>query len=179
MLNVIDRWITIQFQDFKSDVHLLKQLKKFLFHNDIVLLKQFTQQVEKIQQNLKSQILHFSAHPVTSIVQTSPPSPTFNFHFPFVHPQVIPPVHISSSLRRHGLFNMSPVESSPMTSYFPAYTSLLSIESKLLARYLTLADYYLFKTILSRGLLNNDHYSEHTNYIDLMTKRANMVILLF
>jgi hypothetical protein len=173
VLNVIDRWITIQYQDFKSDVHLLKQLKKFLFHNDIVLLKQFKDQVEKLQQNLKSQILHFSAHPIACIVDTTaPPSPTFNFHIHF--PQVIPPVHISSSLRRHGLFNVSIVDNTPIIPYFPAYTSLSSIDSKMIARYLTLADYYLFKTILSRGLLHTDHCSDD-NYIDLMTKRANMV----
>lgn len=131
----------------------------FLFNNDIVLLHHFKQQIAKIQQNLKHQIVHAPTSKSVPFVNSS---------------QHIPPVH---SIRRpsNGLFNLTASTDSIVTAPIPIHTSIVSLESKDIARYLTLADYYLLKAILASGGLNNSLVDADKLYVDLMTKRANMV----
>lgn len=192
VLIVIDRWITIQYQDFKYDLDLQKKLNLFLFNNDTVLLQQFKQQIEKIQYNLKIQIQQFSNHQhhvsmITSNMNTSvPPSNPFNFYFSFGNNNNSLPLvqtNISNSNSRrpsNSLFSSSPESSTDIHDSSSIgttlHTSFVSLESKDIARYLTLADFYLFKSIQSRELLhNNNNNKSDVNYIELMTKRANMV----
>ncbi|KAL7310719.1 hypothetical protein PS15m_010186 [Mucor circinelloides] len=198
VLTVIDRWITLQYQDFKYDLDLQKKLNLFLFNNDTVLLQQFKQQVEKIQYNLKMQIQQFSNHQhhVSMITAnhhiSAPPSNAFSFHFSFGNSsQSLPTtVHTNNTpnSRRpsNGLFSSS---SSSIMPDLPTqihdssslqttlHASLVSLESKDIARYLTLADFYLFKSIQSRELMtsNNNNNKTDINYTELMTKRANML----
>ncbi|KAI8637985.1 ras guanine nucleotide exchange factor domain-containing protein [Parasitella parasitica] len=187
VLTVIDRWIILQYQDFKYDLDLQKKLNLFLFNNDTVLLQQFKQQVEKIQYNLKVQIQQFSNHQhhVSMITSSSnvsaPPSNAFNFHFPFgSNSNSLPPVHTNNASARrpsNSVISELPTkihDSSPIKTTL--HTSLVSLESRDIARYLTLADFYLFKSIQSRELLsNNSSNKSDINYTELMTKRANML----
>ncbi|CEP16289.1 hypothetical protein [Parasitella parasitica] len=187
VLTVIDRWITLQYQDFKYDLDLQKKLNLFLYNNDIVLLQQFKQKVEKIQYNLKVQIQQFSNHQqhVSMITSNSsvsaPPSNAFNFHFSFGgNSNSLPLVHTTNANSRkpsNSFISESPTkihDSSPIKTTL--HISLVSLESRDIARYLTLADFYLFKSIQSRELLNNNSNSKSDiNYTELMTKRANML----
>lgn len=197
VLNVVERWILSYYQDFKLDASLQKRLNLFLYNDRLLLGPQFNQQLEQMRASLKAQaekfsdgqhhIILFSAN-TTSNQQNS--NSNFNFHFPFVsnnHTPPFPPVHLSSNPRRpsNGLFNLTSLSTppdSPTVIYSNnttgLYTSFASLESKDIARYLTLADYYLFKSIQAHGLLSsckkNKNYVEY-DYIELMTKRANMV----
>ncbi|KAL9538129.1 hypothetical protein MBANPS3_011173 [Mucor bainieri] len=197
VLTVIDRWVTLQYQDFKYDLDLQKKLNLFLFNSDTILLQQFRQQVEKIQYNLKIQIQQFSNHQhhvsmITSNQHISaPPSNAFNFHFSFGNSsQSLPTTNVHTNntpaTRRpsNGLFSSSasitpelPIQIHDSSSLQTTlHTSLVSLESKDIARYLTLADFYLFKSIQSRELMsNNNNHKADINYTELMTKRANML----
>lgn len=73
-----------------------------------------------------------------------------------------------------------------MSSQDDTTSILLTTDSKYIARYLTLADFYLLKCITGYDYLNGlwrrqqkDNQEAHDGccYIDLMTKRANMVSL--
>ncbi|KAL0137658.1 hypothetical protein V8B55DRAFT_1578525 [Mucor lusitanicus] len=194
VLAVIDRWVTLQYQDFKYDLDLQKKLNLFLFNNDAVLLQQFRQQVEKIQYNLKIQIQQFSNHHhhismiTASQPMSAPPSNAFNFHFSFGNssPSLPATVHTNNSRRpSNGLFSSSssitpelaPIQIHDSSSLKTTlHASLVSLESKDIARYLTLADFYLFKSIQSRELMSNhSNHKPDINYTELMTKRANML----
>ncbi|GAN06951.1 rap guanine nucleotide exchange factor 4 isoform X1 [Mucor ambiguus] len=195
VLTVIDRWVTLQYQDFKYDLDLQKKLNLFLFNNDTVLLQQFRQQVEKIQYNLKIQIQQFSNHQhhVSMITAnqhvSAPPSNAFNFHFSFGNSsQYLPTtVHTNNTSTTRRPSNSLFSSSSSITPELPTqihdssslkttlHTSLVSLESKDIARYLTLADFYLFKSIQSRELISNSNHKAEINYTELMTKRANML----
>jgi hypothetical protein len=200
VLNVIHRWIVIQYQDFKFNLDLQKRLNLFLFNNNTVTLQpQFQNQVEQIQSSLKAQIEKFSndhQHHLSTIINAAiasssnvPPSNTFNFLFPFVNN-----TNTSSSVQNintrrpsNGLFHQSSSSSLPIelihhhhdsTNTITTSSSYTSLESKDIARYLTLADYYLFKLIQTHGLWNNNCKNSEVDYVDLMTKRANMVSLI-
>lgn len=90
----------------------------------------------------------------------------------------------------------SPPSSPTVSSVGPCSTALsstsilLTIDVRDIARYLTLADFYIFKCITTYDYLSG-HYNRHLcstkkpdananhdeyNYIQLMTKRANMVL---
>lgn len=196
VLNVVERWIQSYYQDFKLDLTLLKRLNSFLYNDSLLLGPQFNQQLEKIRSCLKTQAVQFAdgQHLIISLTANTNSNQqnsnsNFNFHFPFVnsHTPPFPPVHLSTNPRRpsNGLFNLTSLTTppdSPTVVYSNnttgLYTSFASLESKDIARYLTLADYYLFKSIQAYGLLSsckkNKLESEY-DYIELMTKRANMV----
>ena len=88
--------------------------------------------------------------------------------------------------------NITTPPTSPMspiykTSHDDTISILLSTDPKYIARYLTLADFYLLKCITGYDYLNglwrrpqkddDDHAHDGCCYIDLMTQRANMVSL--
>ncbi|KAI9274876.1 ras guanine nucleotide exchange factor domain-containing protein [Helicostylum pulchrum] len=196
VLNVIERWILFYYQDFKYNEALEKRLNAFLYYDPLLLGIQFKQQLEKIRSSLKYQITQFSEgqHQIIRLlanstqIQGNNNHSNFNFHFPFVnsnHTPPLPPVHFTNSPRRpsNGLFNLTSLSTppdSPCVSYANTtglYTSFASLESKDIARYLTLADYYLFKSIQAHGLLNNQKIKREldVDYVELMTKRANML----
>ncbi|KAI8094086.1 ras guanine nucleotide exchange factor domain-containing protein [Thamnidium elegans] len=196
VLNVIERWILFYFQDFKYNEQLEKRLNAFLYYDSLLIGIQFKQQLEKIRSSLKYQITQFSdgQHQIIRLlanstqIQGNNNHSNFNFHFPFVnsnHTPPLPPVNFTNSPRRpsNGLFNLTSLSTppdSPCVSYANTtglYTSFASLESKDIARYLTLADYYLFKSIQAHGLLNNQKIKRELDYdyVELMTKRANML----
>lgn len=127
-------------------------------------------------------------------------SNNFNFSSPFVNSSyytasIIPNHNVNSSNTKQqrplhnanssttALFSFvtPPLDASALLSNVNN-TSFLSLEPKEIARYLTLADYYLFKLIslhnVSHGFIkvgNREQEEKAVDYIDLMTKRANMV----
>lgn len=185
------------YQDFKYDEPLQKRLNAFLYNDSLLLGVQFKQQLEKIRSSLKFQANQFSDgqhHIITLLANTTQNHgnnnhSNFNFHFPFVnsnHTPPLPPVHFPTSPRRpsNALFNLTSLSTPPdsptivyANNTTGLYTSFASLESKDIARYLTLADYYLFKSIQAHGLLNNQKNKRELDfdYVELMTKRANMV----
>jgi hypothetical protein len=196
---VLERWISAYYNDFKYDTALQKRLQLFLYHDGLLLGPQFKQQLDKIRSNLKYQqfIKHhnhlsllLNSH---SIPQQQQPTPNFNFHFPFVNSThtyssvSIPPINNVHNLRRpsptatavnnteRSMFNFS--NSPPDSSTVSLPSTFSSLESKDIARYLTLADYYLFKSIITtnQGFASCRKNKEEVDYIELMTKRANMV----
>lgn len=117
------------------------------------------------------------------------------------HPPSTPP---PSSFRRPSgsgsLFSMNHI-SPPDSPIYPTYhhhhsigtnnnnnSPLLSLETKDIAKYLTLADYYLFQQIKSYDYLDGhwrhcqysdlslDELETKEDYIGILTKRSNMVI---
>jgi hypothetical protein len=193
VLHVIHRWIEIQYQDFGLNLDLQKRLDIFLFNNDTVTLQpQFKDQVEMIQTSLKTQISEFSndhQHHLSTIITAATassanasPSSTFNFLFPFVNNTNTSVQNTNVRRPSNGLFHQNSSSSLPIelihqdsASSITTYSSYASLESKDIARYLTLADYYLFKLIQTHGLWNTGHKNPEVDYVDLMTKRANMV----
>ena len=188
MLNVVERWVTLYYyQDFKHDTGLQKRLNSFLYNDSLLLAPKFKDQLDTIRTNLKLQAGLFSDrhHHLSLLLSSSSTknqvqnSTNFNFHIPFVNnTPPFPPVHFSNNSRRpsNGLFNLTSPPESPVYTPTSLHASFTSLDSKDIARYLTLADYYLFKSIQTHGLLNNHcKNSKDTDYVDLMTKRANMV----
>lgn len=178
---------------------LQRRLNLFLFDNDTVTLQpQFKEQIEQIQTNLKTRISEFSnehQHHLSTIFTTATssssstsPLNTFNFLFSFVnnHNNISSVQNASGRRPSNRLFNQSSSCSLPTellhqhNSANPITTSssYASLESKDIARYLTLADYYMFKLIQTHGLWDNNYKNYEVDYVDLMTKRANMVHLI-
>lgn len=206
----MNRWITLYYyRDFKFNAETLKRLKLFLYNDSLLLAPQFKDQLEAIRSNLKSQTEQFADHEhhlsfisatntnTTTTTTSTTKSPVnqnnaialtsnFNFNLPFVNNNYappFPPVHFSNSSRRpsNGLFSLASPPASPVYTPTSIYTSLSSLDSKDIARYLTLADFYLLKSIQAHGSLysssnqcKSDNPSEF-DYVELMTKRANMV----
>ncbi|KAI8065324.1 ras guanine nucleotide exchange factor domain-containing protein [Gilbertella persicaria] len=175
VLNVIHQWITIQYQDFKCNTELERKLHSFLCSSS---LKKYSHQVEKIEEhmnqgrNTDAGFLPFdSIDNKETVLPMGTPQPT-------------------SRRPSNSLFNFSTLSSLPIQlmdssfihqdvqNYFiTPLSSFVSLESKDIARYLTLADFYLFKSILVNGFMS-DHLPKHPTEIDhvqLMTKRANML----
>lgn len=201
VLHVVNRWITLYYyRDFKFNAETLKRLKLFLYNDSLLLAPQFKEQLETIRSTLKSQTEQFSDHQhhlslISATTTTTTKSlvnqnaialtSNFNFNLPFVNNNYAPPfspVHFSNSSRRpsNGLFSLTSPPASPVYTPTSIYTSLSSLDSKDIARYLTLADFYLLKSIQAHGSLYSSNQCKSDNssefdYVELMTKRANMV----
>lgn len=199
VLNVISRWVKLQYFDFKKKGILQTRLEAFL--NGDVERAGFSTEAKMIKDALNLQIskhsrrrhslLAMSSHSLTSFGsnrsatgspppqrRTSPTTSIFSFAQQSSHQQ-------PSNMTTPPTSPMSPIYK--MSSQDDTTSILLSTDSKYIARYLTLADFYLLKCITGYDYLNglwrrqqkDDQQEAHDGccYIDLMTKRANMVSL--
>ncbi|KAI8339891.1 ras guanine nucleotide exchange factor domain-containing protein [Chlamydoabsidia padenii] len=160
VLNIISRWIKLQYQDFMNNPILLIRLQAFI--NGDITRGGFMTEANNIRELLHHQVLQYGKKRF-SILRTE--------------------------LHRHRRpsSTTSPSSSStidPLTESSPA-SPLLSLDTKAVAQYLTLADFYLLKCITANEFLHgtwrknkikarNQPHKED-GYIHLMTKRANML----
>ncbi|KAI8990125.1 ras guanine nucleotide exchange factor domain-containing protein [Pilobolus umbonatus] len=175
VLEIISHWVFFQSEDFRCNDALERQLTSFLSDKNILLNHRKEVEAIMINLNKKSYLTNkYTAHP-TSHLACSVTS--FNLHS---NNSSLPPVHFSHNpIKPYGLFDITPPDSP--TTYISSLSSIINIESKDIARYLTLADYYLFKSIRSHHLFRTkishptDEHKEEPDFIHLMTKRANML----
>lgn len=161
VLNVISRWIKLQYQDFQNK-RLVTRLEAFL--NGDVTRAGFTIEADMIKEALDRQRVQTLKAKHVQIMQAT--ASLF---------------HRSEGLNRRPSITPSFLSfvslSSPPES--PTHQDvLLSLHSKDVAKYLTLADFYVMKCITAQDYLamyyptttTNEH---DINYIHMMTKRAN------
>ncbi|KAI8374845.1 ras guanine nucleotide exchange factor domain-containing protein [Blakeslea trispora] len=169
VLTVIYRWITISFQDFKNDKKLQKRLDLFRFSDSVKL---FQYQSDKINFALEAKDNQLKDAKASSLLDTSHPSSmpqsrrlseTF---FSFQSFDALSLTLNSPSLMDISYQNRHNLESS--------YTTFMSLDTKDIARYLTLADYYLLKSVHEQGI-HDQKISTKVDYVQIMTERANML----
>ncbi|ORZ08677.1 ras guanine nucleotide exchange factor domain-containing protein [Absidia repens] len=170
VLNIISRWINLQFWDFINNPVLLTRLQAFI--NGDIIRGGFMMEASNIKELLHSQVLQHGQKRFSNI---------------------------QTQLHRHHQQNPSTMTSHPPMCLHSEELSptspLLSLNVKDMAQYLTLADFYLLKCITAYEYIHGnwrrqhkprpnapshkyDPLSQHQNeldYIDLMTKRANML----
>ncbi|KAG0177629.1 hypothetical protein DFQ29_004618 [Apophysomyces sp. BC1021] len=191
VLNVISRWIKLQHQDFKNNFSLLNRLELFL-KNDIQRAG-FTTEANMIKESLDLQMSQNTRkrHSLVALtsqslialriganIPSTPSHPCISPQFPPRRPSAAP-----SLLSFVSSMNTPP--DSPtlsVTSQASSSAATLTLfESKDIARYLTLADFYIFKCITAYEYMNNGRSNrgkegaKSTDYIDMLTKRANML----
>ncbi|CAO3632746.1 unnamed protein product [Cunninghamella blakesleeana] len=201
VLNVLTRWIKLQFRDFLRDISLHERLEQFC---DLDMIKAgFATESTMIKEAMYNQKYRYYQS-IYNLQSTT--------HVNNHHPPSTPP---PSSLRRPSgsgsLFSMNHI-SPPESPIYPTYhhhhsaigilannnnnnsnnnnnnnSPLLTLETKDIAKYLTLADYYLFQQIKSYDYLDGhwrhcqyndfslDELETKEDYIGILTKRANMM----
>ncbi|KAI8991938.1 hypothetical protein BDF20DRAFT_76880 [Mycotypha africana] len=193
VLNVIDIWVTIQYVDFKNNAELRAKLIQFLFNEYNTAPQALRERIDKIQSTLnqnadlfkdklRQQALLFYQmyhrdRQLSALTYYSNSSkliiPTmnhFNFHLPFVHTAAA-----ASSATVEECSTTIPMS---MPHFSTDMDTFLIMDAKDIARYLTLADYYLFKCILySNELIQPKDTKDKSipTFTEIMTKRANMV----
>lgn len=193
-MNVISRWLKLQYEDFHYNEILLQRLKAFL--NGDIQRAGFTAEAKLLKESIKLQYIRHSRPGHTLITMTADPLVHSDryLHSP-KSPIPKSPVKNSFINRRpsgaSSIFSfVSSITTPPESPTLPnaASTSLAMFENREIAQYLTLADFYYFKCISAFEYLNgswrtgaqcNDNlecnaYPSHS-YVYKMTKRANMV----
>ncbi|KAI7905762.1 ras guanine nucleotide exchange factor domain-containing protein [Cokeromyces recurvatus] len=161
ILNVILRWINLQFQDFMNYPILISRLKAFLMGN--VLRAGFTIEADMIQREFNQQKSKLTqpylcnSHITTTTGRKPSITPSFLSFTSSIQTTPSPPESPTSS-----------TEASPP----PPSSILFTLNSKDIAKYLTLADFYIFKSITVQDYLKLSKVKE-VNSISLMTERAN------
>ncbi|KAF7724545.1 hypothetical protein EC973_000922 [Apophysomyces ossiformis] len=191
VLNVISRWIKLQHQDFKNNPALLDRLELFI-ENDIQRAG-FTTEANMIKESLDLQMSQ-NTRKRHSLVALSSQSlaalrvgasiPSTPSH-PCISPQIPPRRPSAAPSLLSFVSSMNTPPDSPTLSVTSqvssSVTTLIAFEGKEIARYLTLADFYIFKCITAYEYMNNgrNHRDKpnpkSTDYIDMLTKRANML----
>ncbi|KAI8881072.1 ras GEF [Backusella circina FSU 941] len=180
VLNVISRWIKLQFQDFESNRILITRLEAFLngdvnragFRIESDMMKEaLDRQLKKMKTSRHDQIIQASKSLVSFGSATTP-------HTLKRRPSVTP-----SFLSFSSSYNNNTPPDSPTYPIAPHThcNDLLSMDTKDMARYLTLADFMLLKCITVYDYLTvqfqkkrgGDGCTQEYNYIDMMTERAN------
>lgn len=190
VLNVISRWIKLQFQDFKKNPILITRLEAFL--NGDVNRAGFTIEADMIKEALDRQSNQFSTSKHSLIIQISQSLVSFGNknssnntitnaastgnlgRRPSVTPSFLSFVSYSTPPE-------SPTYSLNQHQYLQQQDTFLSFNSKDIAKYLTLADFYILKCITAQDYLAMYYPSQqqqkkkhdHINYIAMMTERAN------
>ncbi|KAL7327455.1 hypothetical protein PS15p_205881 [Mucor circinelloides] len=192
VLNVISRWIKLQFQDFKQNPILITRLEAFL--NGDVNRAGFTIEADMIKEALDRQSSQSGKSKHLLIIQTSQSLVSFgNNHSngngtttsstpanglgrrPSVTPSFLSFVSYSTP-------PASPTHPLYQQHYQHQQDTFLSLNSKDIAKYLTLADFYILKCITAQDYLamyypsqkqHRKQTQEHNNYIAMMTERAN------
>ncbi|OBZ86719.1 Rap guanine nucleotide exchange factor 5 [Choanephora cucurbitarum] len=169
------------FGDFKNDKKLQQRLDLFRFSDSVRL---FQYQSDKINFALEAKTGK------TSKAASLPFPIDSSFWDENYQPSI--PQYIASRRLSDGLFSFESFDALSLTLTSPSlidnkyharfnlnssHESLMSLDTKDVARYLTLADYQLFKSIHEHGIYNRktSNSSIKTDHVQLMTKRANML----
>ncbi|GAA5816691.1 hypothetical protein MFLAVUS_010223 [Mucor flavus] len=169
VLNVISRWIKLQFQDFKMNPVLLTRLEAFL--NGDINRAGFTIEADMIKEALERQNVQYTKSRHSFIVQTSQSLVSFGNNTTIVRRPSVTPSFLS-------FVSYSTPPDSPLHSP----DLFLSLNSKDVAKYLTLADFYILKCITAQDYLAVYYPNcikkkikdlRKTDYIAMMTERAN------
>ncbi|KAI7889925.1 ras guanine nucleotide exchange factor domain-containing protein [Mucor mucedo] len=174
VLNVISRWIKLQFEDFTSNPVLITRLEAFL--NGDVDRAGFTVEADMIKESLDRQNIQYSKSRHSFIVQTSQSLVSFGNSCTTTNNPIVRRPSVTPSFLSFVSYSTPP--DSPL--YSPDV--FLSLNSKDIARYLTLADFYILKCITAQDYLtiyypgnikkkNKDHIK--IDYVAMMTERAN------
>lgn len=173
MLNVISRWVKIQFQDFESNRILITRLGAFL--NGDVNRAGFRIESDMMKGELDKQLKKIKTSRHQHIIQASQSLP----HFNITHTLRRQP-SISSSFLSFSSYNTPP--DSPTYILTPTHCNVfLSLDAKDIARYLTLADFMILKcitvydylTVQSQKKSGKNGCAQEYDYIEMMTERAN------
>ncbi|KAI7872506.1 ras guanine nucleotide exchange factor domain-containing protein [Spinellus fusiger] len=198
VLNVISRWAKLQCQDFK-EITLRKQLLQFIENR--VTQAGFSIEASLIQNLLDTQLeqhahkrhslvalssysqSYFSAWSMSMEENTYPPSPSSSIPSSSIcRPPTVPNAMSFSS------FNSNTPPASP-TLISPVFglnlvPGIMSLKAKDIAKYLTIADFYIFRCITAYEYMHGpwrDSPPEQegvintSDSISLITQRANMI----
>ncbi|CEP18049.1 hypothetical protein [Parasitella parasitica] len=188
VLNVISRWIKLQFHDFKKNPILITRLEAFL--NGDVNRAGFTIEAGMIKEALDRQSSQFLIPKHSFIIQTSQYLTSYDSN------TVANAAASAGTLGRRpsitpsllSLASYATPPASPASPSHPLYQQLyqqdtfLTINPKDIAKYLTLADFYILKCITAQDYLAMYYPSQkkqpqqplvNVNYITMMTERAN------
>lgn len=197
VLNVISRWLKLQYEDFHYNEILLQRLEAFL--DGDIQRAGFTAEAKLLKESIKLQFVRHArpAHPL--ITMTADPLVHYER---YLHGCASPKSPMPKSPVKTTFVNRRPSAASSIFSFVSNITtppesptlpnatsaSLSMFENRDIAQYLTLADFYYFKCISafeylngswrtgsqSTDILERDTYPSHS-YVHRMTKRANMV----
>ncbi|KAJ2959692.1 hypothetical protein NQZ79_g4867 [Umbelopsis isabellina] len=196
VLSVLSRWLKLQYEDFHYNDILLQRLEAFLSGD--IQRAGFTAEAKLLKESIKMQSVRHARPGHTLITLSADPllgseHQQGSYSSPNTPIPKSPTRSASSSRRPSGASSIfsfvTSITTPPESPTLPnvSSSSLISFESKELAQYLTLADFYYFKCISSFEYLNgswrtgaqmNDStectsYPAHS-YVHKMTKRANM-----
>ncbi|KAK4509268.1 uncharacterized protein ATC70_007618 [Mucor velutinosus] len=192
VLNVISRWIKLQFQDFEQNPILITRLEAFL--NGDVNRAGFTIEADMIKEALDRQSSQSCKSRHSLIIQISKSLVSFGNNNSNGNSTITNSTSTSGLGRRPSLtpsFLSFVSYSTPPASpthllhqqlYQHQQDTFLTLNSKDIAKYLTLADFYILKCITAQDYLAMYHTSqkqhrkqsqEQINYIAMMTERAN------
>ncbi|KAI9016326.1 ras guanine nucleotide exchange factor domain-containing protein [Phycomyces nitens] len=190
VLNVISRWIKIQYQDFNNSRQLLRRLE--LFVNNSIKQAGFSSEAKTIREALDIEMAKCtrSRHSLVALTlyslvgsgQTTPPSTPCLSSFSIASQQQSRRPSLAPSLLSF-VSSMTPPDSPVALSQQQQSNTplLLLYEAKDIAKYLTLADFYTFKCITAHDYLTGQWKNQSAkqkgprNYIGTMTRRANML----
>ncbi|CAO3608982.1 unnamed protein product [Mucor fragilis] len=192
VLNVISRWIKLQFRDFEQNPILVTRLEAFL--NGDVNRAGFTIEADMIKEALDRQSSQSYKSRHSLIIQTSKSLVSFGNNNSNSTSTITNSTSTGGLGRRPSLtpsfLSFVSYSTPPASPTHPLYQqqyqhqqdTFLSLNSKDIAKYLTLADFYILKCITAQDYLAMYHPSkkqhrnqnqEHINYISMMTERAN------
>ncbi|OAD68871.1 hypothetical protein PHYBLDRAFT_66981 [Phycomyces blakesleeanus NRRL 1555(-)] len=202
VLNVVSRWIKIQYQDFNNSRQLLRRLESFV--NNSIKQAGFSAEAKTLREALdiemakctrsRHSLVALTSYSLVGSGQTTPPSTpclsSFSIashhqsHSQSRRPSLAPSLlsFVSSVTPPDSPISSSQqLQSQSQSQSYNAPPLLLLYEAKEIAKYLTLADFYTFKCITAHDYLNGqwkNQSAEHKgprNYIGTMTRRANML----
>ncbi|KAG1106595.1 hypothetical protein G6F42_016691 [Rhizopus arrhizus] len=192
VLNVISRWIKLQFQDFQQNPILITRLEAFL--NGDVNRAGFTIEADMIKEALDRQSSQSGKSKHLFIIQTSQSLVSFGNNHSNGNGATTSSTPASGLGRRPSVtpsfLSFVSYSTPPASPTHPLYQqhyqhqqdTFLSLNSKDIAKYLTLADFYILKCITAQDYLamyypsqkqHRKQTQEHINYIAMMTERAN------
>ena len=165
LLNVIERWVKFQYDDFKNDRLLLRKLYAFLTSSE-EKHPELEKELDGIRDALSMQITRYQSMSPLLYHRRSLDSSAMST------PLVMPSRNMSSTiLGGHGIVALS-----------STLSVLSSLEAKQVAQYLTLADFHIFKSINAyeymrghwRTMKRGEPLSATDSYTRVLTIRANM-----
>ncbi|GAN01562.1 hypothetical protein MAM1_0009d00995 [Mucor ambiguus] len=192
VLNVISRWIKLQFRDFEQNPILVTRLEAFL--NGDVNRAGFTIEADMIKEALDRQSSQSCKSRHSLIIQISKSLVSFGNNNSNGNNTITNSTPAGGLGRRPSLtpsfLSFVSYSTPPASPTHPLYQQhyqhqqdiFLSLNSKDIAKYLTLADFYILKCITAQDFLAMYHSSqkqhreqnqEQINYIAMMTERAN------
>ncbi|KAI8576795.1 hypothetical protein K450DRAFT_254985 [Umbelopsis ramanniana AG] len=197
VLNVISRWLKLQYEDFQCNEILLQRLQAFL--DGDIQRAGFRSEAALLRESIQLQCARH-ARPVHTLI-TVAADPLLQTDR-YLHASSSPKTPLPKSSTKSSFVSRRPSGASSIFSFVSSITtppesptlpnvsstSLSMFESKEIAQYLTLADFYYFKCISAFEFLNGTwragaqagntmecNSSPSHSYVLRMTKRANML----